>query len=446
MRCPNGSRKNRNGICVCKKGWTMIKGVCVPDVEFSQVRCPTHSKRVRGLCVCNKSYEKIRGFCVPRSNKNESKIKSAKKNESAKKIQSAFRKSKHTLRSEYLKYHCPESNECLILGKNRKEILQLFNGFKNFDYSDKILTPIGSPSVNGCIHEIKFKHRNYISYAILKTSKKETSDNLIYEYIMGLYINKINRFLPTFLETYSLFQCTPEFHKTLLLGEPVKMDSQIEPLETNHLLKRGCLKPLYNQILIQHVKNGESLLSKLQDIDFLKNELINVLFQIYSALYYLRGEFTHFDMHADNVLLQKPFPSGVMEFQYGDTVFHSRYIVKIIDYGRSECKYTPLILSELCKIPECNPGCGRFKGFKSSQKKIDDFTDLKLLHKVGIFIPKIVKTEFTPEILDIFKTQTLGDCYEAFLKAIKPSNEKVNGIIKVDPQLKDKYSFIKLNV
>ena len=441
MRCPNGSRKNRDGVCICKKEWSMIKGVCVPNVETPQLRCPTHSKRVRGLCVCNKSYEKIRGFCVPRSKNMTSKM------ESARKIQSAFRKSKHTLRSEYLKYHCPESGECLILGKNLKEILQLFNGFKNFDYSDKTLTPIGAPSVNGNVHEVRFKHRNYISYAILKTSKKENSDNLIYEYLMGLYINKINRFLPTFLETYSIFQCTPEFHKTLLLGEPVKMDSQIQPLNKSagELLKVGCLKPQYNQILIQHVKNAESLLSKLQDIDFLKNDLMNVLFQVYAALYYLRGEFTHFDMHANNILLQKPFPTGVMEFHYGDTVFHSPYIVKIIDYGRAECKYTPPILSELCKIPECRPGCGKLKGFKSVQKRIDDYTDLKLLHKIGIFIPKVVKYDFPPETLAIFETQTLGECYEAFLKVIKPSSEKINGILKIDPELKKKYSFIKLN-
>ena len=452
MRCPNGSRKNRDGLCVCKKGWNMIKGVCVPDIEVPHTRCPTNSKKIRGVCVCNKSYEKIRGFCVPLSSKNIRKtskytrIQSAKKMESARKIQSAFRKSKHILRSEYLKYHCPESGECLILGKNRKEILQHFNGFKNFDYSDKILIPIGAPSLNGVVHEVRFKHRNYISYAILKTSKTTTSDNLIYEYFMGLFLNKINNFLPTFLETYSIFQCTPEFHKKL--NEPVTIEpGDIVPLNISNkkLLKLGCLKPQYNQIMIQHVKSAESLLSKLQDRDFLKNELMNVLFQVYAALYYLRGRFTHFDLHANNILLQKPFKTGVMEFHYGDTVFHSPYIVKIIDYGRAECKYTPLILNELCKIPECSPGCGKLKGFKSGQKRIDDYTDLKLLHKIGIFIPKVVKYDFPPETLAIFETQTLGECYDAFLKVVKPSSEKINGILKIDPELEKKYSFIKLN-
>ena len=441
MRCPNGSRKNIDGLCVCKKGWTMIKGVCVPDVEVPHTRCPTNSKKIRGVCVCNKSYEKIRGFCVPKGSNPYKRIQSAKK------IQSAFRRNKHTLRSEYLKYHCPESGECLILGKNRKEILQLFNGFKNFDYSDKILIPIGAPSVNGVVHEVKFKHRNYISYAILKTSKTTTSDNLIYEYFMGLFLNKINNFLPTFLETYSIFQCTPEFHKKL--NEPVTIEpGDIVPLNisSKKLLKMGCVKPQYNQIMIQHVKNADSLLTKLKDRDFLKNDLMNVLFQVYAALYYLRGRFTHFDLHANNILLQKPFKTGVMGFHFGDTIFHSPYVVKIIDYGRSECKYTPLILSELCKIPECSPGCGKTQGFKPRQKTIDESEDVNLLKKIGIFIPKVLKYEFPAEIAPIFKSQTLTECYDAFLKVIRPDKEPtVNGILKIDPELKKKYSFIKLN-
>ena len=64
MRCPNGSRKKK-GICVFKRGWSMIKGVCVPNVEQPAKRCPVNSKRIRGRCVCKKTYDMIRGFCVP---------------------------------------------------------------------------------------------------------------------------------------------------------------------------------------------------------------------------------------------------------------------------------------------------------------------------------------------------------------------------------------------
>jgi len=470
MRCPNGSRKIK-GICVCKKGWSMIKGVCVPDIEQPNKRCPVNSKKINGKCVCRSSHVMVRGFCVPKSptrSKVPSKIPSKvpnrvptkvpnrvptkaltlkTKGNYAKTIQSAFRKTKHTLRSEYLKYHCPQSSECLILGKKREEILQLFNGFKNFDYSDKVLTPIGSKSLNGIVHEIKFKHRDYVSYAVLKTSKIAKSDNLIYEYFMGLFVNKINVFLPNFLETYGLFQCTPSFHTKLLTNAPTKIEneSDVMRLTMGHeeILKRGCVEPLYNQILIQHVKNAISLYSKITDPHFLKHHLKNVLFQTFASLYFLRGKFTHFDLHLNNILLQKPFENGVMEFHYDDAVIYSPYIVKIIDYGRAECPITDLILKELCKIPECEPNCGINLGYKKL-KGIDKTTDVKILNKLPDALPKRLFDQIPSDLLDTFRSTNLKDVYLNLLKILdpEPPQEKINGVLKVKSDFKTPFEWI----
>ena len=467
MRCPNGSRKKK-GVCVCKRGWTMIKGVCVPDVEQPAKRCPVNSKRVKGRCVCNKSFDMIRGFCVPKSNRNRSNrplVKTVRPlvktlNNHAKIIQSKFRKSKHSLRSDYLKRHCPGSSECLILGQKRKEILQHFNDFKNFDYSDKILTPIGVSSVNGCVHEIKFKHRDYVSYAVLKTSKNSLSDNLIYEYFMGLFINKVNEYLPSFLETYGLYKCTPEFHTKLISGQPVMIDKDIVPLiATNtEIIKRGCTNPLYNQILIQHIKNAEPLLSKLIDKIFLRDELFYVLFQVYAALYSLRDKFTHFDLHANNILLQKPFRDGSIEFHYDDIVFHSPYIVKIIDYGRVESRITPTLYEEVCNTPECSPSCGKNAGFKTYLKNTDETSDMRLLHNLRDKLPKKILDHIPEELLDIFNTKNITECYQAFttflrhdinnsnypqfLKLLREDIGKINGVLKIDTTLKKPFEWI----
>ena len=470
MRCPNGSRKKK-GICVCKRGWTMIKGVCVPDVEQPAKRCPVNSKRIKGRCVCKNTYDMIRGFCVPKSrtsvkastrflkplgrsldgplSQSLEKPKSVNKTNHAKIIQSRFRKSKQSLRSNYLKRHCPGSSECLILGQKRKEILQFFNGFKNLDYSDKTLTPIGVNSINGCVHELKFKHRDYISYAVLKTSKTPGSENLIYEYFMGLFINKVNEYLPSFLETYGVYNCSPEFHDKLISKEPLKFNKEIVPLiATNtELIKIGCANPLYNQILIQHVKNAETLFSKIKDTDFLKNDLKHVLFQVYAALYCLRGNFTHFDLHANNILLQKPFPTGVMEFHYDDIVFNSPYLVKIIDYGRSESSITPDVMHEVCKLDECKPDCGKHVGFSSSNL-VDETTDVKLLHKLRDNLPKRLLDHIPEELLTVFNSKNLSECYEMFYDYLKDNHTKdnltkINGILRIDTQFKKPFEFIK---
>jgi len=360
----------------------------------------------------------------------------------AKVIQSKFRKSKQSLRGQYLKRLCPGSSECLILGQNRKEILQFFNGFKNFDYAEKILTPIGSPSLNGCVHEIKFKHREYVSYAVLKTSREPTSENLIYEYFMGLFINKVNEYLPTFLETYGIYTCSPEFHDQLLSRQPVPFDKEIVPLvqSNSELIKRACTRPLYNQILIQHVKNAESLFSKLKDTDFLKNELGHVLFQVYAALYCLRLKFTHFDLHANNILLQKPFPDGVMEFHYDDVVFHSPYLVKIIDYGRAETRNSSSVINEVCITPECDPDCGKYMGFKKL-KRVEEMTDVKLLNRLATKLPQRFLDHIPEDLLNLFKTDsdTLTDCYKAFVALLRNApltKNKINGVLKIDTSLK----------
>ena len=448
MRCPNGSRKKK-GVCVCKRGWTMIKGVCVPNVEQPAKRCPVNSKRIKGQCVCNKHFNMVRGVCVPKSRTNTVKrVRSKPLNNQAKIIQSKFRKSKQSLRGQYLKRHCPASSECLILGQNRKEILQFFNGFKNFDYAEKILTPIGVPSLNGCVHEIKFKHREYVSYAVLKTSKMSTSENLIYEYFIGQFINKVNAYLPTFLETYGIYTCSPDFHDKLLSGEPLSFDKEMTPLvQTNsELIKRACTSPLYNQILIQHVKNAESLISKIRDTEFLKNEFVYVLFQVYAALYCLRMRFTHFDLHANNILLQKPFPDGVMEFHYDDIVFHSPYLVKIIDYGRAETRMSPTIIEEVCKVPECDPECGKYMGFKKL-KRVEELTDVKLLNRFADKLPQRLLDHIPEELLAIFKTDTLTDCYQGFVDMLRDrplSTQKINGVLKIDTTLKRPFEWTHL--
>jgi len=348
------------------------------------------------------------------------------------------------LRGQYLKRHCPGSSECLILGQNRREILQFFNGF-NFDYAEKILTPIGENSINGFVHEIEFKHRDYVSYAVLKTSKKAASDNLIYEYFMGLFINKVNAYLPTFLETYGLYTCSPDFHDKLDSRQPVPFDKEIVPLvQTNsEIIKRACTAPLYNQLLIQHVKNAETFYSKIKDTEFLKNEMCHVLFQVYAALYSLRWKFTHFDLHANNILLQKPFPDGVIEFHYDDIVFHSPYLVKIIDYGRAETRNSLSVINEVCITPECEPECGKYMGFRRL-KGLDDTTDVKLLNRFANKLPQRLLDHIPEELMNVFKTETLAECYQSFVFMLRDrplSTQKINGVLKIDTSLKTPFQW-----
>ena len=100
---------------------------------------------------------------------------------------------------------CSENTTCLAYDDVVDQVKKLFDGFVKFNFARKVIKRIGSPSVNGFVFEIKNQSRGYTAYSVLKSAQEPASDNLMYEYNVGLYVNKINKIYPCFLETYGLF-------------------------------------------------------------------------------------------------------------------------------------------------------------------------------------------------------------------------------------------------
>jgi hypothetical protein len=125
---------------------------------------------------------------------------------------------------------------------------------------------------------------------------------------------------------------------------------------------------------------------------------------------YYQTSFTHYDLHHENVNVYEPEKDSYIHFHYHmdggqEYSFKSKYIAKIIDYGRSYFKDeetgvdSKKIYTDLCKEPKCKPECGINKGFSwlanspvpsssywiSSQKR-NKSHDLRLLNEVKIGI------------------------------------------------------------
>ena len=86
-------------------------------------------------------------------------------------------------------------------------------------------------------------------------------------------------------------------------------------------------------------------------MSFYEKDLIPVLFQIYGALHKLRNQFTHYDLHYGNVLLTElPEYYFSYNFNTGNNVYnvHCKYMVKMIDYGRSYCEKSAKLIKDLC--------------------------------------------------------------------------------------------------
>jgi len=133
-----------------------------------------------------------------------------------------------------------------------------------------------------------------------------------------------------------------------------------------------------------------------------------VYFILYQALASMSKIYTHYDLHRDNVLLFKPFPTKTIQYVYhgkdGMIQFKCPYIPKIIDYGR--CFFdngglnSKIIYDKICSIKECGK-CGQDYGFSlmsptpwntiSVQRK-NESHDLRALKNIDVYLPYVKGT------------------------------------------------------
>jgi hypothetical protein len=355
-----------------------------------------------------------------KSKSKESEIRRFTQKRARKTIGRFMNKTGSKRKAEFLKVICSDSGVCIAFGKERKKIFDFFKGFTTFEYLSGIKA-IGAASSNGFIKELEYTHKGYKAHAVLKSSQESFSDNLMYEYFVGVNINYLLKRLPCFVETYGHYEYKTDADRLTLEGEKSgfkdlsQMLTMYKPGEIEY--SRSCENSINQCILIQHIKGAKSIGDKLvrgvPDYDFVMNDLLYVLYQIYICLSWKRSLFTHYDLHPDNVILYKPVEGKYIQFHYhlSDTVvlsFKSQYIAKTIDYGRSfvnlsgssnsETYYTKLCNADKCKVfPE---KCGNRSGYvwlgdKSlteansyMNSKINNQShDLRLLKDLWLYLP-----------------------------------------------------------
>jgi hypothetical protein len=130
---------------------------------------------------------------------------------------------------------------------------------------------------------------------------------------------------------------------------------------------------------VQHIANASTL--DEMPPEFYDTEFLNSLYQIYYTLSKISNDYTHYDLHTGNVLVYLPDNTKYIQYIFhhstGQTVsFKSRYLIKMIDYGRSYIEVaTNKVKREICPIPECNPKCGYNVGYN-----VDGTTSPHFIH------------------------------------------------------------------
>jgi hypothetical protein len=379
--CKPGKERNANGRCVKIKSIVdSIKSNSSKTIKLKPCK-PGKERNANGRCV------KIKTTASKKTNKNKNKTKKTTPNTNeknkAKEIIARFMlKNPTKRRSIFLKSICSDSGTCIAIGKEKNKIRQFFDDYTTFNYINSI-DRIGVPSANGFVYEIKYSREDYDSYAVLKSAVEINSDNLFYEYLVGLKINEtLNLRYPCFVETYGLFKykngSSHSQAKQNLMGTTDELrniflkDNLIKLPNDSH--KIACEQSNNLALLIQHIHEPTTLdtLLRQQPKGIADNRIFDVelpfaLFQIYYVLNLEKRNFTHYDLHLNNVLMFMPSNNKYIQYHYhmGSDVFSfkSKYMLKIIDYGRSYFNGSENIRRTLCNTTKCNPDCGKNFGF-----------------------------------------------------------------------------------
>jgi hypothetical protein len=212
----------------------------------------------------------------------------------------------------------------------------------------------------------------------------------MYEYKVGIdFINPKSKIYPCFTETYFLGKYkSPEMydliksryiHKRSARNKPIipELSEVIEPIPIDWAV--GCEHSQHLCLLIQYFDDVVPL-QKLRNkhpafSPHIFPALSSIFYQVFFVLDQLKDVYTHYDFHAGNVLMYKPFPGNVyMQMHYhnvetGKVIsFPADRIAKIIDYGlnhfRTETETSEQIIEQICQTPECGPFCGTERGFR----------------------------------------------------------------------------------
>jgi hypothetical protein len=136
--------------------------------------------------------------------------------------------------------------------------------------------------------------------------------------------------------------------------EHVEKDFYNKITEAEKMIKT-CKEADKISLQIQYLENVDTLFNiLLRDVSYKKQKSLydiwNYLYQVYAPLSMLSNEFTHYDLHANNVLIYKVAPNKYTKMIYyypdGSKIeFNTIGIAKIIDYGRCFFHYNDEINS-----------------------------------------------------------------------------------------------------
>jgi hypothetical protein len=323
---------------------------------------------------------------------------------------------------------CPDLDVCMIFRKYAFEKWFTFNTFK---YATDVKR-IGDESANGVVRLVTYTRFNLngaptTAYAVIKSmQRRKSADNLWYEYLVGQFINKQK--LPTFIATYGVFHVIND-----KWGEDVySLKSRLR--ETTFKPYRLTSTDLLPALMLQYAPGEDSFgdfLDHLHERRVDIREFWCLMYHLYYSLASLADVFTHYDLHLYNLRVVEISKGKTFQFVYPHVTFTSRYMIKIIDYGKSYFYDTPENNSEVwrSKMPYVPP----------SKTFIENAIDLSRRNVSCDLRPLLLASELLdhPEVNDFLKRVVFtGDRFTPELVGVKPRG-RIRNVLEAELALRD---------
>jgi hypothetical protein len=263
-------------------------------------------------------------------------IKDIKATENIQDTENIFKnpKSKYILSRDYSKNIEEHINIIKNINNNLKK-----NNYKNEEYEDVVeylnyklqfIRVFSTKGVQGIVGFIKFLDSK--SFNVFKISV-DINRSIEHEYEILKSLNSLRKFMPNFLTTLGMIEMpiTNDFIKNPGRNYPLIPESEMEEnctLPRNVLLLEFVNKlPFYR--IIERCKN--------------KNLVSSLILQIILALEIAQNEcdFTHYDLHTGNILIQKCDKEALFLYKYKDEFYllpTFGFFPLIIDTGFSYSK------------------------------------------------------------------------------------------------------------
>ncbi len=269
---------------------------------------------------------------------------------------------------------------------------QILLRFGNLNDLTRVDVPLenygGTGSANGFVRKLTFNEENNQYSTIAKISMRASADNSYFEFVNGKCINKLKEYYPNFVYTFNYGKIDDTFKKNIKdTPDKITKDSitneknfkiMVETNDCNLMkldkIREGCDNNNNAIFMIEYLPNSYILKHFFENYykglpeqkEFRANFNYNIfciLFQIYALLSGTRNYFTHYDLHAGNIMISILNNPIIIEYNDNGKIYKlkTKYIPYIIDYGRSYINCLKLdsllfsrsFLETACEVREC---------------------------------------------------------------------------------------------